>query len=133
VTGDQRGRSRYRVRATGGSVAADVGAVLLFVIIGRHVHDHGVNLAGIASTSWPFLAGLAAGWLMVAGRRAPTAPITGVVAWLSCVALGMVLRVVSGQGIAAAFVVVALGFLGAALLGWRALVGLSRRRTRTVV
>nr|WP_279472852.1 DUF3054 family protein [Actinomadura darangshiensis] len=34
-------------------------------------------------------------------------------------ALGMVLRVVSGQGTAFAFVVVASVFLGLTLLGWR--------------
>jgi hypothetical protein len=37
------------------------------------------------------------------------------------VALGMILRVVSGQGTAVAFIVVALAFLGLFLLGWRLL------------
>jgi Protein of unknown function (DUF3054) len=37
------------------------------------------------------------------------------------VAVGMVLRVVSGQGTAFAFVVVALCFLGAGMVGWRLL------------
>jgi hypothetical protein len=41
--------------------------------------------------------------------------------WLACVVLGMVLRVVSGQGTAVPFVGVALAFLGAAMLGWRVL------------
>ncbi|MGC8510082.1 MAG: DUF3054 domain-containing protein [Acidimicrobiales bacterium] len=123
-------RARPSARSTGGSLAADALAVLVFVAIGRHVHDHGVNVAGVASTSWPFLAGLAGGWLAVVRRRTPTALATGVVAWLSCVAGGMALRVVSGQGIAVAFVFVALGFLGALMLGWRGLVGLSRRGAR---
>ncbi len=128
-----RVRSRSSARSTVGSLVADVLTVLLFVSIGRHVHDHGVNLAGIASTSWPFLAGLVVGWLAVAGRREPTTLVAGSVVWLSCVLVGMALRVVSGQGIALAFVVVALGFLGALLMGWRGLVGLSRRRRcRTV-
>ncbi len=113
------------------SVAADVAVVLMFVGIGRHVHDHGVNLAGMASTSWPFLVGLAVGWSIVAPRRAPTALVTGAVAWLSCVVVGMALRVVSGQGIAVAFVIVALGFLGALMLGWRGVVALSRRGPRS--
>ncbi len=127
----ERDRPRPSARVTGGSLAADVLAVLVFVAIGRHVHDHGVSPAGIASTSWPFLAGLAGGWLAAAHRRAPTTLATGVVAWLGCVAGGMVLRVVSGQGIAVAFVFVALAFLGALLLGWRALVGLARRGARS--
>ena len=47
--------------------------------------------------------------------------------WLLTVALGMVLRVVSGQGTAAAFIVVALAFLGLFLLGWRLIWRLARR------
>ena len=45
------------------AVAIDVCCVLVFVIIGRASHTKGENLAGIASTAWPFLAGLAGGWL----------------------------------------------------------------------
>jgi hypothetical protein len=40
-------------------------------------------------------------------------------AWLGAAGLGMVLRVAAGQGTAAAFVGVALAFLGLFLLGWR--------------
>jgi cell division protein FtsX len=40
-------------------------------------------------------------------------------AWLGTVAVGMVLRVAAGQGTAAAFVAVALAFVGLFLLGWR--------------
>jgi hypothetical protein len=39
----------------------------------------------------------------------------------------MVLRVVAGQGTAAAFIVVALAFLGLFLLGWRLLTRLAAR------
>ena len=39
-------------------MALDVGCVLVFVIIGRASHTQGESLAGIASTAWPFLAGL---------------------------------------------------------------------------
>ena len=46
-------------------------------------------------------------------------------AWLGAVVLGMLLRVVSGQGTAAAFIGVALAFLGLFLLGWRLLARLS--------
>jgi len=42
----------------------------------------------------------------------------------------MVLRVVSGQGTAAAFIVVALAFLGLFMLGWRLCAGLIARRSR---
>ena len=100
----------------------DVCCVLIFVIIGRASHTKGESPAGIASTSWPFLTGLAVGW---AGSRAWRRPLalrpTGLTIWLSTVALGMVLRVVSGQGTAVAFIGVALAFLGLFMLGWRLL------------
>jgi hypothetical protein len=107
----------------------DIAGVLLFVGIGRTVHAHGLSIAGMASTAWPFLSGMAAGWLVLAGcRRDATSIVGGLVVWISTVALGMALRVISGQGIAIAFVLVALGFLGATMLGWRVLVAGLRRR-----
>jgi FtsH-binding integral membrane protein len=114
------------------AVVLDIGCVLVFVIIGRASHTKGESLAGVASTAWPFLAGLAGGWLATAGltgRRAWRQPFrlwpAGVGAWLGAVILGMVFRVVSGQGTAPAFVGVALAFLGVFLLGWRLLSRLS--------
>jgi FtsH-binding integral membrane protein len=99
--------------------------VLAFVIIGRASHAKGESLGGIASTAWPFLAGLVVGWVAVRAWRRPAALApTGVGAWLGTVALGMVLRVVAGQGAAVAFVAVALVFLGLFLLGWRVVASL---------
>jgi hypothetical protein len=120
------------------AVVLDVCCVLVFVIIGRASHTKGETLAGIASTSWPFLAGLAAGWaavwvsgVRVSGARAWRRPgaisPAGLLVWLVTVALGMILRVVSGQGTAIAFIAVALVFLGLFLLGWRLIGGLVRR------
>ena len=106
----------------------DVACVLIFVIIGRASHTKGETLAGIASTSWPFLCGLGVGWLASRAWRRPLAlRPAGLTAWLSTVAVGMILRVVSGQGTAPAFIAVALAFLGLFLLGWRLIWGLVRR------
>ncbi len=103
-------------------VVADVCCVLAFVVIGRANHNAGETMAGVASTAWPFLAGLAAGELGARGWRRPFALVpTGVGVWLGTVAGGQVLRVVSGQGTAVAFVIVSLLFLGLFLLGWRLL------------
>jgi hypothetical protein len=104
----------------------DCCCVLVFVITGRASHVQGESLAGIASTALPFLAGLAGGWLATAGLAGRAwQPFrlwpAGVGAWLGAVALGMVFRVVSGQGTALAFTGVALAFLGLFLLGWRLL------------
>jgi hypothetical protein len=104
------------------AVLADVCCVLIFVVIGRASHTKGESLAGIASTSWPFLCGLAVGWAASRAWRRPLAiRPAGIAAWLCTVALGMILRVVSGQGTAVAFIIVALAFLGLFLLGWRLL------------
>ena len=103
-------------------ITIDVAIVVLFVGVGRSVHDHGVNVMGMASTTWPFAVGLAIGWLVpVAHRRSGASVIDGLRVCLVAVPVGMILRVVSGQGIAAAFVLVAFGFLGATMLGWRML------------
>ena len=92
----------------------------MFVGIGRSVHDHGISARGLASTSWPFLAGLAIGWAVILRRRWDGASRrAGLLVVASSVAVGMVLRVLVGQGTAAAFVVVAVAFLGLFMLGPR--------------
>jgi peptidoglycan/LPS O-acetylase OafA/YrhL len=109
------------MRAVVGAVA-DLCCVGVFVVIGRASHAEGETVAGVAHTLWPFLAGLAAGWVVTRAWRRPRAILpTGTGVWLSTVAVGMVFRVVSGQGIAVAFVFVALAFLGLFMLGWRIL------------
>lgn len=116
------------MRRTG--LVLDLLTVLVFVAIGRGVHAHGLSLGGMASTSWPFLVGLALGWLAVTVTGRSSASLVGGLAVLiATVTLGMVLRVVSGQGTAFAFVLVALGFLGATMLGWRLVVTGLRRHT----
>lgn len=105
----------------------DVAAVLVFVVIGRAAHSKGETLAGIASTAWPFLVALGGGWLASRAWRRPSALVrTGFVAVVVCVAGGMLLRLLAGQGTAPAFVLVALGFLGATMEGWRLAYLLSR-------
>lgn len=106
----------------------DTCMVLAFVIIGRASHRAGGGLAGLASTAWPFLTGLALGELATRSWRRPAALVpTGIGVWLSTVIVGMTLRVVAGQGTAIAFIAVALAFLGLFLLGWRLIVARIRR------
>jgi hypothetical protein len=108
----------------------DACCVIAFVAIGRASHHDGESLGGLASTAWPFLAGLAAGLAVTRAWRRPAAIVpAGLGAWLGTVAVGMLLRVVAGQGTAPAFIGVALAFLGLFLLGWRALAaGHAKRR-----
>ena len=104
-------------------IAVDTLIVVVFVGIGRSSHHHGLRLTGFLSTTWPFAVGLGLGWLYLRFRRQSGASLRGGVAvWLSTVAVGMVLRVLSGQGTALAFIFVALGFLGGLMLGLRMVV-----------
>ena len=110
----------FKRRALLGAFAIDGLIVIVFVAIGRGAHRHGVTTSGMASTLWPFGVGLAFGWLTVIKLHLrPRALPAAVVIVAATVAIGMVLRVISGQGTAFAFILVALGFLGAATLGWR--------------
>ena len=80
------------------------------------------------SPAWPRLRGPSWPHWPPAGSPWPSLS-SGLVVWISTVALGMAFRVVAGQGTAVAFVFVALGFLGLTMLGWRVVVlGIRRRR-----
>ena len=120
-------------RTPAASIAAaatiDVVLVVIFVLIGRRNHDEGFTLLGTATTLWPFLAGLAIGWVAMRAWRTPTRVVwAGIGVWVATVAGGMALRAASGQGTALSFVVVATLFLGVVLIGWRAITLLASRR-----
>lgn len=119
-----------RARTVLGALALDVALVVLFAATGRASHDEQAFGVGFWQTAWPFLVGLAVGWLLTRGWRAPLAPVrTGLGVWAAALAGGMLLRIVSGQGTALPFVVVAALTLFALLVGWRAVVrGIRSRR-----
>jgi peptidoglycan/LPS O-acetylase OafA/YrhL len=111
-----------------GAAAIDVGFVLLFVLIGRASHDENPVL-GALTTSWPFLVGLALGWVLARGWRDPLdIARTALPVWAFTVVVGMLLRAVSGQGVQPSFVVVTCIVLAVFLFGWRLLTGLVLRR-----
>lgn len=116
-----------------GWLGVDVICVLVFCAVGRRSHDEGINVAGIATTAWPFLSGTALGWLASRAWRRPTALLpTGVVVWLCTVVGGMLLRKATSAGVAASFVVLTSLVIAVLLLGWRAATCLaSRRRSAT--
>lgn len=112
----------------------DVVLVVVFAAIGRATHDGdvlGPLGSGLATTAWPFVAALLVGWLVTRAWRRPTALVkTGLPVWAITVTLGMVLRALSGQGVAVAFVIVATITLALLLLGWRAIARLASRSRR---
>jgi hypothetical protein len=122
LAGDERTRPALVALAT------DVVCVVVFCTIGRRSHAEGLNLTGIAETAWPFLAGTGVGWLLARGWRRPAAVLpTGLVVWVCTVAVGMLLRKATSQGVAPSFVVVASLSTAVLLLGWRLAVGLMTR------
>src|ERR1700684_833372 len=101
-----------------GWLCFDAVVVAVFLALWPSTHQHVMTWSGFASSSWPFAVGLLIGWVWVLARgRAGSTLSSGVVVWLCTVVVGMMLRVQFGQGTAVAFIVVALGFLGALMLG----------------
>lgn len=128
---DGRMSERRSLRPAGvlGSFVFDAVLVVAFAIIGRSSHEEGLDLAGVWATAWPFLAGLVVGWVVASAWRHPLAVWpAGVVVWACTFLVGMLLRVVTGQGVALAFIVVAALTLAVLLIGWRAIALLMSRR-----
>jgi hypothetical protein len=114
------------------ALGLDLLCVIVFVAIGRRNHGENSALAGLATTAWPFVTALIAGWLAAIAWKRPLDGIpAGICVVLVTVAAGMLLRVVSNQGTAVSFIIVALTFLGLVLLGWRTVAILVRKRTLT--
>jgi hypothetical protein len=119
---------RRRTRRALIALLADVVCVLVFAAVGRRSHAEGLNVAGVAQTAWPFLAGTGVGWALIGAWRRPFTVIpTGVAVWVCTVAVGMLLRKATQAGVQASFVVVASIATAVLLLGWRSVAALLRR------
>lgn len=117
------------------SFVADLVLVTGFAALGRASHQESVlgqGGAGLFETAWPFAAALAAAWIIALAFRRPLAPLrTGIPVWIITVAGGMLLRAVSGQGTATAFIIVATITLLLFLVGWRIIAAIiARQRMR---
>ena len=109
--------------------SADVVAVLVFVAAGRRSHSEGSALGGTLDVAWPFMVGVGVAWLLVLVTGLPPMGLrAGGLAVACSVVIGMALRAgVQHRGTPVAFILVATGFLGVLLLGWRAAVYWRRR------
>lgn len=105
------------------ALLADVVLVIVFAAIGRGTHQESNAVLGALDTAWPFLVGLAIGWVIcLAAKLDPMrAWPSGTVLAVAAVVVGMLLRWATGEGTAVAFIMVATGFNLATLMGWRAL------------
>ncbi|MFC3299213.1 DUF3054 domain-containing protein [Arthrobacter agilis] len=116
-----------------GWAAVDVLLILVFAASGRRTHEHGVTIAGVLDTAWPFIAAYVLAALLLQAWRSPSAVWpTGVVLGLATVGGGLGVRAVSGAGVALSFQVVTLLVLGVFLLAPRAVALTLRRRRRRV-
>ncbi|MDV6260203.1 DUF3054 domain-containing protein [Rhodococcus yunnanensis] len=118
------GRVKFRSPAV--AAVLDLLMIVLFAAIGRRSHAEATALSGLFHTAWPFVVGAAIGWIATFAlyRNKFDAFLivpTGIVVWVMTVALGMVLRAVTGQGTAGSFIIVATLSTAVLLLGWRAL------------
>jgi hypothetical protein len=112
------------------ALVGDVAVLVVFVLVGRRSHHEDAGLAGFLRVWWPFAAALGVAWLLTGLWRAPLGWRRSILAWLVTVALGMALRiVVQGRDFKVAFTIVALLFVGAGMLGWRAVTRWRRART----
>lgn len=124
---------RLRVQNTGGAIVLDAVLTLIFVIIGRDTHAEALEVWGVLETWWPFLIGLAVGWMLTRAWRRPHGLLwQGVGIWVSTVVVGMFIRWMAGQGTALPFVIVATVTLAVFLLGWRLIAVLVLRRRAKV-
>jgi hypothetical protein len=113
------------------SALADVVCVLVFVAIGRSSHNEAGSVLGFFGTAWPFVVGLALGWVLFRAWRRPVRVVwTGVGVWGMTVAGGIALRALTAQGTEISFVVVTAVVLAVFLLGWRLVVRWTARVRR---
>lgn len=112
------------------AAVADAVLIMLFAAVGRGAHERGDVVAGVLLTAWPFLAGAGLGWLASRAWRHPlSVRRAGVIIWLSSLAIGMLLRALTGQAVVLPFVIVAFLSLGVLLVGYRILAAIVARST----
>ncbi|MEU4361911.1 DUF3054 domain-containing protein [Promicromonospora sp. NPDC023987] len=110
------------------AVVADAACVLVFAVTGIASHDESL-LTALGRVVWPFALAAAIGWVLTRAWRDPARVWpTGVVIWLVTVLGGLLLRGVSGQGLAWTFALVTALFLALTMLGWRGVVAALGRR-----
>ena len=108
---------------------ADLAVLVVFVVVGRRSHHEDAGVAGFLRVWWPFAVALLVAWSVAGLWRTPLAWGRVVAASLITVGLGMALRiVVEDREFKIAFTIVTLVFVGAGMLGWRAVVRWRRAR-----
>jgi hypothetical protein len=101
--------------------AADAACLAVFVLLGRESHDLSSGIAWYLTVLWPFLLG----WFAAAAavRLYTSWPNRWTVlaaTWVAGTAIALVLRsLITGRASPLAFIIVAYGFIGLTVFGWR--------------
>jgi Protein of unknown function (DUF3054) len=113
-------------------LVADLACVLALALGGKSSHEASDSDWVVLVIVWPFALAVGLAHVVLARRGRPAAPLwpEGVLVLAVTYGLGMLLRGLSGRGLAPGFLVVAAVFLAVTMLGWRVVVGLVGRRGR---
>jgi len=112
-----------------GTLVLDLVLVAVFAVIGRASHAESLDLAGIATTAWPFAVSVVLGSVVASWRNWPWW-VQGIFVWVVALVGGMALRVAAGGSTAPGFVIVGGISLAVFLIGWRAIL---RKRLTTAI
>lgn len=106
----------------------DVALVLLFVTMSRLSHDQSLAPDGVFGTAWPFLVGVAIGWLCTFSWRTTLSLYAALGVFGCTLLLGIGFRGLTYTGSQPSFVAMATSVLAVLLMGWRLIIYLELRR-----
>jgi hypothetical protein len=122
-----------RPRGVRPEIAVDAVCLAVFVVLGRESHDINSGIVWYLTVVWPFLFGwFAAAAALCLYTSWPQRWTALAATWAIGIALALVVRaVITGRATPVAFVIVAFGFIGLTVFGWRlALLGVTFLRNR---
>jgi hypothetical protein len=110
-------------------IVVDAVVVVTFATVGMLNHDSHHSLLTVLAIVWPFLLGLAVGWVGAIwnGLRGLRVWPGGLLIVVVTYGLGMAFRSVSGRGLETGFLIFSACFFVVTMLGWRGIWQLVRR------
>jgi hypothetical protein len=100
-------------------IGIDLVLVVVFAVVGRASHGEALSVGGILATGWPFLVGCLIGSVLASLVLTLAWLREGLLVWAITLVVGMLLRGITGGGLAIGFLVVATIVLAVFLIGWR--------------
>jgi hypothetical protein len=114
-------RHAMQPRTVASAAVLDAACLAVFVALGRESHDIDAGFGWYLTVLWPFLLGwfAAAAALRLYGAW-PNRWNMVALTWVAGTAMALILRaVITGRDTPAAFIIVAYGFIGLTVFGWR--------------